>query len=183
MPPRAATAISRSPLVSRPRRCPTLWRSIFAPRRRRANGSRQGSMTAISKVLAHGEQALLFLNRRGYAPLTLCRACGHRFNCPNCTAWLVEHRFRRALMCHHCGHIERRPTICPACEAVDSLAACGPGIERLAEEAATLFPQAQDSRSLLGFSRRHGASARGNRGDLARRMRYRHRHAACREGA
>jgi primosomal protein N' (replication factor Y) len=98
---------------------------------------------AISKALAHGEQALLFLNRRGYAPLTLCRACGHRFNCPNCTAWLVEHRFRRALMCHHCGHIERRPTVCPACEAVDSLAACGPGIERLAEEAATLFPQAR----------------------------------------
>ncbi|MGB6175020.1 MAG: primosomal protein N', partial [Methylocella sp.] len=98
---------------------------------------------AVSKALAHGEQALLFLNRRGYAPLTLCRACGHRFNCPNCTAWLVEHRFRRALMCHHCGHIERRPTICPACEAVDSLAACGPGIERLAEEAAALFPQAK----------------------------------------
>jgi primosomal protein N' (replication factor Y) (superfamily II helicase) len=96
---------------------------------------------AVSNALAHGEQALLFLNRRGYAPLTLCRACGHRFNCPNCTAWLVEHRFRRALICHHCGHLERRPTVCPACEAVDSLAACGPGIERLAEEAATLFPQ------------------------------------------
>jgi len=100
-------------------------------------------LETISKALAHDEQALLFLNRRGYAPLTLCRACGHRFNCPNCTAWLVEHRFRRALMCHHCGHIERRPTVCPACEAVDSLAACGPGIERLAEEAATLFPQAR----------------------------------------
>jgi primosomal protein N' (replication factor Y) (superfamily II helicase) len=98
---------------------------------------------AISKAVTRTEQALLFLNRRGYAPLTLCRACGHRFNCPNCTAWLVEHRFRRALMCHHCGHIERRPTVCPACEAVDSLAACGPGIERLAEEAATLFPQAR----------------------------------------
>ena len=97
----------------------------------------------ISKTLAHGEQALLFLNRRGYAPLTLCRACGHRFTCPNCTAWLVEHRFRRALMCHHCGHTERKPMVCPACEAVDSLAACGPGIERLAEEAATLFPQAR----------------------------------------
>jgi primosomal protein N' (replication factor Y) (superfamily II helicase) len=98
---------------------------------------------AIAKALANGEQALLFLNRRGYAPLTLCRACGHRFNCPNCTAWLVEHRFRRALMCHHCGHIERRPTVCPACEAVDSLAACGPGIERLAEEASALFPRAR----------------------------------------
>src|SRR5580704_12739996 len=100
-------------------------------------------LETISKTLAHGEQALLFLNRRGYAPLTLCRACGHRFTCPNCTAWLVEHRFRRALMCHHCGHTERKAMVCPACEAVDSLAACGPGIERLAEEAATLFPQAR----------------------------------------
>jgi len=115
----------------------------------RAEGAARGKWIAprlneaISKALAHGEQALLFLNRRGYAPLTLCRACGHRFNCPNCTAWLVEHRFRRALVCHHCGHIERTPTVCPACEAVDSLAACGPGIERLAEEAATLFPQAR----------------------------------------
>jgi primosomal protein N' (replication factor Y) (superfamily II helicase) len=98
---------------------------------------------AMSQVLARGEQALLFLNRRGYAPLTLCRSCGHRFSCPNCTAWLVEHRFRRALMCHHCGHIERRPTLCPACGAEDCLAACGPGIERLAEEAATLFPRAK----------------------------------------
>lgn len=98
---------------------------------------------AISQALARGEQALLFLNRRGYAPLTLCRSCGHRFQCPNCTAWLVEHRFRRALMCHHCGHIERRPALCPSCKAPDSLAACGPGIERLAEEAVSLFPQAR----------------------------------------
>ncbi len=98
---------------------------------------------AIAKTLAQGEQALLFLNRRGYAPLTLCRACGHRFNCPNCSAWLVEHRFRRALVCHHCGHIETRPAVCPSCEAAESLAACGPGIERLAEEAAKLFPGAK----------------------------------------
>jgi primosomal protein N' (replication factor Y) (superfamily II helicase) len=99
--------------------------------------------TAISKTLTQGEQALLFLNRRGYAPLTLCRACGHRFNCPNCTAWLVEHRFRQALMCHHCGHTEVRPALCPSCEAPESLTACGPGIERLAEEAAKLFPRAK----------------------------------------
>ena len=64
---------------------------------------------AISGALAR-RTGFLFLNRRGYAPLTLCRACGHRFKCPNCTAWLVEHRFRRALICHHCGHVERRPT-------------------------------------------------------------------------
>jgi primosomal protein N' (replication factor Y) len=95
---------------------------------------------AMREAFARGEQALLFLNRRGYAPLTLCRTCGHRFQCPNCSAWLVEHRRRRALICHHCGHVERRPENCPACDAPDSLTACGPGVERLAEEAAELFP-------------------------------------------
>ncbi len=97
----------------------------------------------IARNLAAGEQSLLFLNRRGYAPLTLCRACGHRFQCPDCTAWLVEHRFRRALVCHHCGHVERRPDACPECESVDSLTACGPGVERLADETAELFPEAR----------------------------------------
>ena len=94
----------------------------------------------IEQTLERGEQALLFLNRRGYAPLTLCKTCGHRFQCPNCTAWLVEHRFRRALVCHHCGHVERRPDACPECQATESLVACGPGVERLADEAAERFP-------------------------------------------
>ena len=98
---------------------------------------------AVEQNIAAGEQSLLFLNRRGYAPLTLCNACGHRFQCPNCTAWLVEHRFRRALVCHHCGHVERRPDNCPECQSADSLAACGPGVERLAEEVATLWPDAR----------------------------------------
>ncbi len=96
--------------------------------------------TAIEETMARGEQALIFLNRRGYAPLTLCRACGHRYECPNCSAWLVDHRFRRALVCHHCGHIARRPEVCEACGTVDALAACGPGVERIAEEVATCFP-------------------------------------------
>ena len=100
-------------------------------------------VTAIRQTLQRGEQALLYLNRRGYAPLTLCRSCGHRFQCPQCTAWLVEHRFRRALVCHHCGHVEKRPDACPECAAVDSLIACGPGVERLADEVAALFPQAR----------------------------------------
>ncbi|MGB8276588.1 MAG: primosomal protein N' [Methylovirgula sp.] len=99
-------------------------------------------VAAINETLSAGEQALLFLNRRGYAPLTLCRACGHRFQCPNCTAWLVEHRFRRALVCHHCGHIEKRPEHCPEC-GESELAACGPGVERLAEEVALLWPEAR----------------------------------------
>ena len=89
------------------------------------------------------EQALLFLNRRGYAPLTLCRACGHRFACTTCDAWLVDHRFRQRLVCHHCGFSMPRPHVCPNCAAEESLAAVGPGVERLAEEAAGLFPDAR----------------------------------------
>ena len=100
-------------------------------------------VTAIDATLDAGEQALLFLNRRGYAPLTLCRACGHRFQCPNCTAWLVEHRFTGRLQCHHCGHAERVPAFCPECLAGGSLAPCGPGVERLQEEVAARFPQAR----------------------------------------
>ncbi|NNM71508.1 primosomal protein N' [Enterovirga aerilata] len=95
----------------------------------------------LRRTTEAGEQALLFLNRRGYAPLTLCRACGHRFSCPNCSAWLVEHRFRRALVCHHCGHAERVPETCPACGGVETIVPCGPGVERIAEEAARLFPE------------------------------------------
>jgi primosomal protein N' (replication factor Y) len=100
-------------------------------------------VNAVRAALERGEQALLFLNRRGYAPLTLCNHCGHRWQCPNCEAWLVEHRFRRALVCHHCGHTERTPRACTKCGAEDSLAACGPGVERLAEEAAGTFPDAR----------------------------------------
>jgi len=97
----------------------------------------------VTQTLEAGSQALLFLNRRGYAPLTLCRACGHRFECPNCQAWLVEHRFRRQLMCHHCGHAQPSPPECPACGTQDALVACGPGVERLAEEAVAKFPEAK----------------------------------------
>ena len=99
--------------------------------------------TALSKTLAAGEQAMLFLNRRGYAPLTLCRACGHRLECPNCSAWLVEHRLAGRLQCHHCGHARGLPKSCPACAAHDRLAACGPGVERLSDEVAEIAPQAR----------------------------------------
>jgi primosomal protein N' (replication factor Y) len=98
---------------------------------------------AVGETLARGEQALLFLNRRGYAPVTLCRKCGFRFECPNCSAWLVEHRFRRRLECHHCGKFVPIPEKCPNCQAENSLVACGPGIERIAEEVAALFPDAR----------------------------------------
>ncbi len=98
---------------------------------------------ALEETLAAGEQAMLFLNRRGYAPLTLCRKCGHRLQCPHCTAWLVEHRLAGRLVCHHCGHSVRPPLKCPECEAEESFAACGPGVERIAEEAAHRFPGAR----------------------------------------
>jgi len=98
---------------------------------------------AMKATFAAGEQCMLFLNRRGYAPLTLCRACGHRLQCPNCTAWLVEHRFERRLQCHHCGFRTALPMECPACRAERSLHPCGPGVERVAEECAKLFPGAR----------------------------------------
>jgi primosomal protein N' (replication factor Y) len=98
---------------------------------------------ALEQTLAAGEQSLLFLNRRGYAPLTLCRACGHRMQCPSCTAWLVEHRFTGRLLCHHCGHAERVPALCPECLAAGTMVPCGPGVERLREEVAARFPGAR----------------------------------------
>ncbi|MDQ8729542.1 primosomal protein N' [Bradyrhizobium sp. LHD-71] len=98
---------------------------------------------AVRHAIERREQALLFLNRRGYAPLTLCRACGHRFACNICDAWLVDHRFRQRLVCHHCGFSMPRPHVCPQCQAEESLAAIGPGVERLQEEVAALFPQAR----------------------------------------
>lgn len=98
---------------------------------------------ALRETLAWGEQSLLFLNRRGYAPLTLCRACGHRLACPNCSAWLVSHRLRGRLQCHHCGYAMPAPEHCPTCGAVDMLAASGPGVERLAEELDEVLPGAR----------------------------------------
>jgi primosomal protein N' (replication factor Y) (superfamily II helicase) len=97
----------------------------------------------VRETIKRGEQALLFLNRRGYAPLTLCRTCGHRMRCPNCETWLVEHRYRQQLACHHCGYTARSPEACPKCESRDSFVACGPGVERLEEEARALFPEAR----------------------------------------
>ncbi|WP_029074954.1 primosomal protein N' [Kaistia adipata] len=129
----------------------------------RIDPPQRGEFLAPSLIQAIGEtigakgQALLFLNRRGYAPLTLCRSCGHRFQCPNCSTWLVDHRFRGQLVCHHCGHHEHRPDRCPVCDAEDSLVACGPGVERVAEEVQKHFPDARRvilSSDLLGGVKR-----------------------------
>ena len=100
-------------------------------------------VAGIGERLARGEQSLLFLNRRGYAPLTLCRNCGFRFQCPNCSAWLVEHRLSSRLACHHCGHETAPPATCPDCGEPECLVACGPGVERIADEVAALFPEAR----------------------------------------
>ncbi len=98
---------------------------------------------ALEDRLEKGEQSLLFLNRRGYAPLTLCRNCGFRFQCPNCSAWLVEHRLSRRLSCHHCGHETKPPERCPECGEEECLVACGPGVERIADEVAEILPDAR----------------------------------------
>jgi primosomal protein N' (replication factor Y) (superfamily II helicase) len=98
---------------------------------------------ALEERAKRGEQSLLFLNRRGYAPLTLCRGCGYRFCCPNCSAWLVEHRLSRRLACHHCGHEVPPPPVCPECGEPDCLVACGPGVERIADELAEILPEAR----------------------------------------
>jgi primosomal protein N' (replication factor Y) len=119
---------------------------------------------AVAQAMAKGQQAMLFLNRRGYAPLVLCRRCGHRFECAECSSWLVMHQYgirdsglgireerpnpesrtpKADLCCHHCNHRQPLPPACPACAAEESLAACGPGVERVHEEAQALFPQAR----------------------------------------
>ncbi len=99
--------------------------------------------TALEKTLAAGEQAMLFLNRRGYAPLTLCEACGHKFTCPHCSAWLVEHKYKKRLACHQCGYELPMPNTCPQCNETGTLIPCGPGVERVAEEFAAFFPTAR----------------------------------------
>ncbi len=96
----------------------------------------------LKENLQKKEQSLLFLNRRGYAPLLLCRACGERLKCPHCSAWLVEHRKKNCLQCHHCGYLRKIPKVCPSCEQEDTLVSCGPGVERIYEEAHQLFPEA-----------------------------------------
>ncbi len=98
---------------------------------------------ALKERAERGEQSLLFLNRRGYAPLTLCRGCGYRFVCPNCSAWLVEHRLSQRLACHHCGHEVPPPAACPECNEPDCMVACGPGVERIADEMAQILPEAR----------------------------------------
>ncbi|GAA6163234.1 primosomal protein N' [Pelagimonas sp. KU-00592-HH] len=98
---------------------------------------------AVNARIEKGEQSLLFINRRGYAPVTICRACGHQIGCDHCDARMVEHRFLKRLVCHQCGETKPMPEACPSCHEEGKLAPVGPGVERLAEEAATLWPEAR----------------------------------------
>lgn len=135
---------------------------------------------AIEETLARKEQTLLFSNRRGYAPLNICHECGHRIECPNCSPWLVEHRFRSKLTCHHCGYERAKPHTC-CCSAVNSIASSGPGVERIAEEVTHLWPEARvaiaSSDVLHGPRQTQDARAHGG-------WRHRHpdRHADRRQG-
>jgi primosomal protein N' (replication factor Y) len=97
----------------------------------------------LQQIIASGQQAMLFLNRRGYAPLTLCRGCGHRLQCPQCTSWLTEHKKSGRLHCHHCNYAMLLPKHCPSCDAEGKFAACGPGVERIAEEVKKRLPEAR----------------------------------------
>ena len=99
-------------------------------------------VAAVDDALSKNEQSLLFLNRRGYAPLTICRQCGHRMTAPDSDTWLVEHRLENRLVCHHTGFSMAKPSACPSCKAVGGLTACGPGVERVAEEARSRWPDA-----------------------------------------
>lgn len=115
-------------------------------REERLEANRWISPTLVQMVagrIAAGEQALLFLNRRGYAPVTICRACGHQIGCHQCDARMVEHRFLKRLVCHQCGESAPMPAACPSCKAEGRLAPVGPGVERLAEEVAERFPEAR----------------------------------------
>ena len=100
---------------------------------------------AVTKRIGLGEQSLLFLNRRGYAPVTICRACGHQIACDHCDARMVEHRFLKRLVCHQCGETKPMPEACPSCQVEGRLAPVGPGVERLAEEVTERFPDAKVS--------------------------------------
>ena len=137
---------------------------------------------AVEATLAAGEQALLFLNRRGYAPLTLCRACGHRFQCPNCAAWLVEHRFRKALLCHHCGHSEPKPDACPRLPGGRHADPLRPRRRARRRGGGAAVSRRAPAGAVLRHRRRRRAAARGVERGRARRLRYRHRHPARRQG-
>ena len=140
------------------------------------------AIAAIEAARARGEQALLFLNRRGYAPLTLCRSCGHRFECPNCAAWLVEHRFRAALVCHHCGHVEAAAEALPGMPRRRQPDRLRPGRRAARRRGGAALSRRPHARAVVRLSRRDRDPAPPARRRGARRVRPHHRHPARRQG-
>ncbi len=98
---------------------------------------------ALVRTFEQGCQSMLYINRRGYAPVTLCRACGYRFACPDCSTWLVRHKYNDTLQCHHCGYRAGIPSQCPSCQVEDATLSCGPGVERIEEEVLSFMPDAR----------------------------------------
>ena len=137
----------------------------------------------VEEARGRGEQAMLFLNRRGYAPLTLCRNCGHRFECPNCSTWLVEHRFRASLVCHHCGHVESRPATLPAMPRGRHADRLRTGRRASGRGGGSPLSRHSHIGSVVRYARRDRDFARSARCSGARRLRPHHRHAAGRQGA
>lgn len=125
---------------------------------------------ALKETLAAGEQSLLFLNRRGYAPLVICKACGERLKTPGTENWLTEHRYSGRLVCHVTGYSIPKPSVCPACGAKDSLMGVGPGVERVAEEVRVLMPEARieifSSDTAMGGDATRGIIERMETGDI-----------------
>jgi primosomal protein N' (replication factor Y) len=116
-------------------------------------------LEALRQCSARGEQSLVFLNRRGYAPVLHCADCGWKSECPNCSAWRVFHKFDRTLRCHHCGHTERVPRACPTCGNLD-IQPLGRGTEKLAEQLAAELPAARIARLDADATRGSGALER-----------------------
>ena len=140
------------------------------------------AIAGVEAARERGEQALLFLNRRGYAPLTLCRACGHRFQCPNCSAWLVEHRFRASLVCHHCGHVEAAPEALPGMPRGRQPDRLRPGRRAAGRGGGAALPRRPHAGAVVRLSRRDRDPAPTARRGGARRARPHHRHPARRQG-
>ena len=140
------------------------------------------AIAGVEEARSRGEQALLFLNRRGYAPLTLCRACGHRFECPNCAAWLVEHRFRAALVCHHCGHVEGAAEALPELPRGRHAHRLRAGRRAPGRGGGGSLSRHPHAGAVVGLSRRDRDPARPARRGGARRLRPHHRHATGRQG-
>ena len=150
---------------------------------RRTAGFREPLAAAVAARVARGEQALLFLNRRGYAPVTLCRACGHQVGCDHCDARMVEHRFQKRLVCHQCGATKPMPVACPACGVEGRMAAGRAGGGAAGRGGGGAVSRGAGGGAVVGPVRLGPRAEGADRGDCGGRGRHHHRHADRRQGA